>query len=367
MAKSTYEIIQGIIIEKLGVEPEKVVWAASFANDLGADSLDFVEIIMAIEDEFDISIPDDAAELLTTVGAMTEYVFTHPKDLDPVIITPGGGGGNPPIILPGGGGNPGGGNPGGGTVGGGGTTTPPPDPDVTLKTNFPCANKLVLGGLKGSLAYTEITAPFETGHKPDITWNISTTLPWGGTGNVYQMGARTPSASSFTGASSDIFLNSNMLNNASELMIATTVIHETYHARIGYDQANRGYSMPDYSKNSDMLDPDVLLKADLLFNTADLDSNYVDHYIMLSIKFDELVDVLYNYGGGRFTLTECRMAMLYGLEQAGPRSTPEEAADLNWQYFQIMAKYGFNPSTLNAFYLTQINAPAAKKLTKNCP
>ncbi len=60
--------VKKIVIEHLGVEPEKVVEGASFIDDLGADSLDTVELVMAFEEEFGVEIPDDAAEKIQTVN-----------------------------------------------------------------------------------------------------------------------------------------------------------------------------------------------------------------------------------------------------------------------------------------------------------
>lgn len=66
--------IKGIIIDKLGVEDSEVTPEASFTNDLGADSLDTVELIMEFEKEFNISIPDDQAENIATVGDAISYL-----------------------------------------------------------------------------------------------------------------------------------------------------------------------------------------------------------------------------------------------------------------------------------------------------
>ncbi|MCS7233229.1 MAG: acyl carrier protein [Synergistetes bacterium] len=68
------ERLKNIVVEKLGVEESEIRPDASFIDDLGADSLDIVELIMAIEEEFDIEIPDEDAEKLTTVGAAVEYI-----------------------------------------------------------------------------------------------------------------------------------------------------------------------------------------------------------------------------------------------------------------------------------------------------
>ena len=68
------ERVKKIIVDKLGVEESQVTPEASFTNDLGADSLDTVELIMEFEKEFNISIPDEQAETITTVGQATEYL-----------------------------------------------------------------------------------------------------------------------------------------------------------------------------------------------------------------------------------------------------------------------------------------------------
>ena len=68
-----------IIVDKLGVDTAEVVPAASFTNDLGADSLDTVELIMEFEKEFEISIPDEDAEKITTVGDAINYISEKKK------------------------------------------------------------------------------------------------------------------------------------------------------------------------------------------------------------------------------------------------------------------------------------------------
>ncbi len=68
------EKVKDIIVEELGVEREKLTSDASFMEDLGADSLDTVELVMAFEKEFDIDIPDDEAEKLRTVGDAMSYL-----------------------------------------------------------------------------------------------------------------------------------------------------------------------------------------------------------------------------------------------------------------------------------------------------
>jgi acyl carrier protein len=74
MADDIASKVKKIIMEELGVDPEKVTDAASFVDDLGADSLDTVELVMAFEEEFDIEIPDEDAEKMRTVADVVTYV-----------------------------------------------------------------------------------------------------------------------------------------------------------------------------------------------------------------------------------------------------------------------------------------------------
>lgn len=71
---SIEEKIKEIIVEQLGVDPAQVIPEASFVNDLGADSLDTVELVMALEEEFNLEIPDEEAEKISTVGQAIEYI-----------------------------------------------------------------------------------------------------------------------------------------------------------------------------------------------------------------------------------------------------------------------------------------------------
>ncbi len=71
---SVQERVIDIVAEQLGVDKEKISSETSFVNDLGADSLDTVELVMELEEEFDINIPDDAAEKIQTVGQAIEYI-----------------------------------------------------------------------------------------------------------------------------------------------------------------------------------------------------------------------------------------------------------------------------------------------------
>lgn len=71
---ATIDDVKEVLVDKLGVEPEKVVPEARFVEDLGADSLETVELIMGFEDKFGISIPDEDAEAIRTVQAAVDYV-----------------------------------------------------------------------------------------------------------------------------------------------------------------------------------------------------------------------------------------------------------------------------------------------------
>ena len=71
---STFDKVKDIILDKLGAEEDKITETASFMDDLGADSLDTVELIMEMEEEFGIEIPDEEAEKLATVGDAVSYI-----------------------------------------------------------------------------------------------------------------------------------------------------------------------------------------------------------------------------------------------------------------------------------------------------
>lgn len=76
---TTFEKVKKIVVEKLGVDEANVVESAKFINDLGADSLDVVEFIMEVEKEFDITIPDEDATKMETVGDAVKYIEAHAK------------------------------------------------------------------------------------------------------------------------------------------------------------------------------------------------------------------------------------------------------------------------------------------------
>ena len=74
MNQESFERVKKIVTEQLEVDPNDVKPEANFANDLNADSLDTVELVMALEEEFDIEIPDEAAEQIATVQAAVDYI-----------------------------------------------------------------------------------------------------------------------------------------------------------------------------------------------------------------------------------------------------------------------------------------------------
>ena len=75
-----FEKVSKIIVEQLGVDPKEVTMDASFIDNLGADSLDIVELVMAFEEEFNIEIPDDEAESISTVGDAVNYISLKTQD-----------------------------------------------------------------------------------------------------------------------------------------------------------------------------------------------------------------------------------------------------------------------------------------------
>ncbi|MCD2346002.1 acyl carrier protein [Clostridium guangxiense] len=75
-----FEKVKDIIAEQLGLEKDEITMDSSFVDDLGADSLDIVELIMALEEEFDIEIPDEDAEKVSAVKDVVEYIKAHTEE-----------------------------------------------------------------------------------------------------------------------------------------------------------------------------------------------------------------------------------------------------------------------------------------------
>jgi acyl carrier protein len=74
---SVFDRVKGIVVDQLGVAEEEVTTEASFVDDLGADSLDVVELVMALEEELGVEIPDEDAEKIVTVGEAVKYIESH--------------------------------------------------------------------------------------------------------------------------------------------------------------------------------------------------------------------------------------------------------------------------------------------------
>jgi acyl carrier protein len=80
MAATVEERVKKIVVEQLGVKDEEVTNEASFVDDLGADSLDTVELVMALEEEFRTNIPDEEAEKITTIQQAVDYIKSHTSE-----------------------------------------------------------------------------------------------------------------------------------------------------------------------------------------------------------------------------------------------------------------------------------------------
>lgn len=75
-----FEKVKSIVADKLSVDEENITMESAFVEDLGADSLDIVELIMSLEDEFELEIPDEEAEGIITVGDVVEYIKSHTEE-----------------------------------------------------------------------------------------------------------------------------------------------------------------------------------------------------------------------------------------------------------------------------------------------
>jgi acyl carrier protein len=75
-----FEKVRDIISDQLGIDADEIAMDSSFIDDLGADSLDIVELVMALESEFDMEIPDEEAEKISTVADVVDYIKTHTEE-----------------------------------------------------------------------------------------------------------------------------------------------------------------------------------------------------------------------------------------------------------------------------------------------
>lgn len=74
-----FDKVKEILVDQLDLDPDQVTMESSFTEDLGADSLDLVDLVMSLEDEFGVEVPDDAIETMKTVGDAVKYIETHQK------------------------------------------------------------------------------------------------------------------------------------------------------------------------------------------------------------------------------------------------------------------------------------------------
>ncbi|GGI24669.1 hypothetical protein GCM10008119_13810 [Pedobacter mendelii] len=257
--------------------------------------------------------------------------------------------------------NPYGGNPGHGG-GGSGSTGDNSTPSIEIKKDsiaakFPCVKVMVLDSLETIPAYNKMVQPFiKNGQKPSLTWN-ATTQPWSD-GN-FSAGQTKVSSDSFTGMSSDININTAMLQQGSRLLIAATIIHETYHAYINYLFASSGnVSLVNSSKPNYMAG----LYQYIIYEKTGNSNNYTDHYNMLTSQFDNFTDILYSYGKGNFTIDDCRKTLLFGMNNPGPNPEAGQQEFINQAYNDLLKKYGYTADNINMFTLEQTNAIASKRI-----
>jgi hypothetical protein len=233
----------------------------------------------------------------------------------------------------------------------------------SLKKHFPCASKLIVDSLSKIQAYADFVAPFATNIKPDLIWQDGA-LPWNtpvpNSTNVTNYLGQTSS----NGRSSTITLNTNMLQQSSQLLIAATAIHETLHAYINYlVETNVNFSPPALYNSSQSW----LVSLDYWVLMYGLPTNYRDHYDMLSDYFSKAVEILKAWDHNGHTDKEYQMAMLYGLDTndflALPAGSP---GSLSVEYNNILTKYQITPADLDAFWRSQLNS-TNNKLPTGCP
>lgn len=287
------------------------------------------------------------------VGAgdgQTCYVSTHTACV-------GSGGGS----SGGSGGGSGGGGGGGGAGGGGSSSKPKIEIDKNaLAAKFPCAKKLILDQLEKSAFYNQLVDPFlQKGMKPTITWD-ATEQEWNNNGS-YSGGFTIPSLTSTISASSNINLNTKMLQNSSPIMIAAVAIHETYHAYINYMYA--------FEVKQELLDKSKVnyMAALYLYTMSESNNNYTDHYNMLQSQFDNFTNTLYSFGNGAYLMNDCRMALLFGMDNPGSLPNPTEKAYINQAYTDLLTKFNFTRDEVNKFQENRLNAPEGSRLsTSGC-
>jgi hypothetical protein len=230
----------------------------------------------------------------------------------------------------------------------------------SLTKKYPCVTNTVIGGLLGISDFGDLMQPFiTTNWKPDLKF-YAEPLSWG-TSGIYEL-AHTDTKGSITGASSNITLNSHAIENSSELLIASTIIHETEHAYLNYYFASNG--MPDLMAKSSTSYMAGLYQYTAILNPTD---NLGGHSTMMMVEFDKMVNILNTYGQGRFSIDDCRKAMLYGLNNPGSSATAQEAADLNQIYQNLLLHIGNTEAGLNTFHISNLNTSIVNRVPINCP
>jgi hypothetical protein len=237
--------------------------------------------------------------------------------------------------------------------------TTAPVPCFTIKTDslkkyFPCAVALIINKLAQIDVYSTLTQAFTTAKRPDLTWQDSN-LAWNsyspmGGNNAYALGQTMQDPASGIGQSMIITLNSNMLTNSSQLLIAAAAIHETLHAYINYnvntaiDGLHNGYKTGD----------SWLYGLDTWIYLNGLPANYSSHLAMMTDYFDKSVSVLKSWDNGAHTDLEYASAMLYGLTTSDSSATATETASLQTAAAAIKTKYGITDAQLNTFNINNL-------------
>jgi len=258
--------------------------------------------------------------------------------------------------------------------GDGGFPPPAPGPDcppvteeefkirmTALAAKFPCAanllNKLAANGL-----YGEIIQPFKDDSKPDLIWDAGQ-LPWfQPTGDSDIMTGLTDVNTDPGDRSASITLNQNMLQQSSQLMIASTAIHETVHAYVNFQINNAVGGFPAAKSDSWMV---ALSDWATLYGYP---NNYNTHLEFMTAYFDKGVSILSSFDNNQHTQKEYKMAMMMGLDNAGDKATQAQKDQLKTLYDNIKAVNNISDTDLRSFYNTQLKSPpVAQKLpTTGC-
>ncbi|MDB5016751.1 MAG: hypothetical protein JWQ84_1583 [Mucilaginibacter sp.] len=325
--------------------------------------------------------------LLQAVMTCTDWYQTYTIDgvtsdpvyLDTTCVTYSGGGGGSSGSTGGDGSTTGGGG-GDGSGGGSGTPTntgfPPPNNDPSaptltpivlkiitdsLQKHFPCAVALIINNLANGSVYSTFIQAFTTSRKPDLTWQDGP-LPWNAPTSNSTSGTFELGTTSFNGLSATITLNTSMLQNSSQLLIAAAAIHETLHAYINYDIEAGVGAPPSYTP-----DGSWLYSLDTWAIVNGLPNIYSSHYQMLSDYFSQAVTALAQFDNNAHTTKEYAEAMLFGLNQSnGTGVTPDQQALLQTEFNNLLTSYGLTAADLNTFNNKNLNATANKLPTSGC-